>query len=187
MEGQSFDSRAFPRLRYRLRHCYRMDGTGHEATLASRPRYIRRGASIHGTHSPNITKNIIIFSMKFQTNINVKLFQIENLFCLGSPLSVFLALRTRTPTSRLDVMPKGLCKRFYNIFHWSDPVAYRMEPLLERGYSKIDPVLILPYGGVDSQVIEPPPSITSGEQAISPPGKNIHDPISPLLRPDLRQ
>ncbi|XP_043278278.1 phospholipase DDHD1-like isoform X2 [Venturia canescens] len=96
-------------------------------------------------------------------------FTIENLFCLGSPLSVFLALRTRTPTTRLDVMPKGLCKRFYNIFHWSDPVAYRMEPLLERGYSKIDPVLILPYGGVDSQVIETPPTIASGEQAISSP------------------
>jgi len=84
--------------------------------------------------------------------------QIENLFCLGSPLSVFLALRTRTPSNRLDVMPQSLCKRFYNIFHWSDPVAYRMEPLLERGYSKIEPVLIPPYGGVDGQQIPQSPS-----------------------------
>ncbi|XP_031843425.1 phospholipase DDHD1 isoform X2 [Nomia melanderi] len=96
-------------------------------------------------------------------------FPIENLFCLGSPLSVFLALRTRSPSNKTDVMPQGLCKRFYNIFHWSDPVAYRMEPLLERGYSKIEPVLIPPYGGVDGQQMEQsPPSISGADQTFSP-------------------
>ncbi|KAG7204893.1 hypothetical protein KM043_005291 [Ampulex compressa] len=92
-------------------------------------------------------------------------FPIENLFCLGSPLSVFLALRTRAPSNSLDVMPQGLCKRFYNIFHWSDPVAYRMEPLLERGYSKIEPVLIPPYGGGEGQQMEQsPPSMSNVDQ-----------------------
>lgn len=93
--------------------------------------------------------------------------QIENLFCLGSPLSVFLALRTRTPSNRLDLMPEYLCNRFYNIFHWSDPVAYRMEPLLERGYSKIEPILIPPHGGVDSQPVDPPQPqpMTNGDQS----------------------
>ncbi|KAK2581696.1 hypothetical protein KPH14_002183 [Odynerus spinipes] len=96
-------------------------------------------------------------------------FPIENLFCLGSPLSVFLALRTRSPSNKLDVMPQGLCKRFYNIFHWSDPVAYRMEPLLERGYSKIEPVVIPPYGGgVDDLQIEPS-SVPNADQNLSPP------------------
>ncbi|XP_020282078.1 phospholipase DDHD1-like [Pseudomyrmex gracilis] len=96
-------------------------------------------------------------------------FPIENLFCLGSPLSVFLALRTRAPSNRLDVMPQSLCKRFYNIFHWSDPVAYRMEPLLERGYSKIEPVLIPPYGGVDGQQIPPSPSLLNTIDPTLPP------------------
>ncbi|XP_039302029.1 phospholipase DDHD1 isoform X2 [Solenopsis invicta] len=112
-------------------------------------------------------------------------FPIENLFCLGSPLSVFLALRTRAPSNRLDVMPQGLCKRFYNIFHWSDPVAYRMEPLLERGYSKIEPVLIPPYGGVDGQqMLQSPSSLNSVDPTLpdtddkddslvgSPPNRN---------------
>lgn len=99
-------------------------------------------------------------------------FTIENLFCLGSPLSVFLALRTRTPSNRLDIMPPSLCKRFFNIFHWSDPVAYRMEPLLVRGYSKVEPVLILPYGGVDGQPIEqPPPSLPNIEPTMPNSGK----------------
>ncbi|XP_026668431.1 phospholipase DDHD1-like [Ceratina calcarata] len=91
-------------------------------------------------------------------------FPIENLFCLGSPLSVFLALRTPL-SNKTDVMPQGLCKRFYNIFHWSDPVAYRMEPLLEREYSKIEPVLIPPYGGGEGQQAEQPaPTITNADQ-----------------------
>ncbi|KOX67921.1 Phospholipase DDHD1, partial [Melipona quadrifasciata] len=94
-------------------------------------------------------------------------FPIENLFCLGSPLSVFLVLRTPSPSNKTDVMPQGLCKRFYNIFHWSDPVAYRMEPLLERGYSKIEPVLIPPYGGVDDQQTEQSP------QTMSNPDQNF--------------
>ncbi|KAK9300164.1 hypothetical protein QLX08_007080 [Tetragonisca angustula] len=94
-------------------------------------------------------------------------FPIENLFCLGSPLSVFLVLRTPSPSNKTDVMPQDLCKRFYNIFHWSDPVAYRMEPLLERGYSKIEPVLIPPYGGVDDQQTEQSP------QTMSNPDQNF--------------
>lgn len=99
--------------------------------------------------------------------------QIENLFCLGSPLSVFLALRTRAPSNRLDLMPEHLCKRFYNIFHWSDPVAYRMEPLLEKGYSKVEPVPIPPHGG-DSHIDQLQPStVTNGDQSNPQSGKSI--------------
>lgn len=103
--------------------------------------------------------------------------QIENLFCLGSPLSVFLALRTRTPSNKLDLMPEYLCNKFYNIFHWSDPVAYRMEPLLERGYSKIEPVCIPPHGGTDLQSIEQnqPPLIGNGDQSNPQSGNFIFD------------
>ncbi|XP_014484947.1 PREDICTED: phospholipase DDHD1-like [Dinoponera quadriceps] len=112
-------------------------------------------------------------------------FPIENLFCLGSPLSVFLALRTRTPSNRLDVMPQGLCKRFYNIFHWSDPVAYRMEPLLERGYSKIEPVLIPPYGGVDGQQsMERSPSSFNNGDPVLPPTETDDKDDSPVGTPN---
>ncbi|XP_071637489.1 phospholipase DDHD1 isoform X2 [Temnothorax longispinosus] len=113
-------------------------------------------------------------------------FPIENLFCLGSPLSVFLALRTRTPSNRLDVMPQSLCKRFYNIFHWSDPVAYRMEPLLERGYSKIEPVLIPPYGGVDDQQMPQSPSSLNNVDPPLPPTETDDKDDSPVDSPPNR-
>lgn len=75
-------------------------------------------------------------------------FQIDNLFCLGSPLSVFLALRMRNPQAPGHVetiLPPFLCSSFYNVFHPSDPVAYRMEPLLLRDYSRIAPLQIQAY------------------------------------------
>ncbi|XP_046741833.1 phospholipase DDHD1-like isoform X1 [Diprion similis] len=106
-------------------------------------------------------------------------FPIENLFCLGSPLSVFLALRTRAPSNRIGVMPQDLCKRFYNIFHWSDPVAYRMEPLLERGYSRVEPVLIPPYGGVDGQPCEQSPSSSNAVDSNLPSAESDERDESP--------
>ena len=53
-------------------------------------------------------------------------FQLENLFCLGSPLAVFLALRGIRPQgtgSTEHFLPAGTCKRLFNIYHPSDPVV----------------------------------------------------------------
>lgn len=73
---------------------------------------------------------------------NFCVFQIDNLFCLGSPLSVFLALRMRDPQAPGQVetiLPPSLCKKFYNVFHPTDPVAYRCE------YFYIKPTSILSF------------------------------------------
>ncbi|XP_039296596.1 phospholipase DDHD1 [Nilaparvata lugens] len=72
-------------------------------------------------------------------------FEVENFFCLGSPLSVFLALRYPRGQHGYHLFPPNLCRRLYNIFHLSDPVAYRLEPLVVRDYSKIAPIQIRPY------------------------------------------
>ncbi|XP_036448816.1 phospholipase DDHD1 isoform X2 [Colossoma macropomum] len=72
-------------------------------------------------------------------------FKVENYFCMGSPLAVFLALRGIRPgnTGYQDhIMPKSICQRLFNIFHPTDPVAYRLEPLVLKHYSNIAPVQI---------------------------------------------
>ncbi|XP_050989788.1 phospholipase DDHD1 isoform X2 [Labeo rohita] len=72
-------------------------------------------------------------------------FKVENFFCMGSPLAVFLALRGIRPgnTGEQDhIMPKSICRRLFNIFHPTDPVAYRLEPLVLKHYSNITPVQI---------------------------------------------
>ncbi|XP_062596955.1 phospholipase DDHD1-like [Saccostrea cucullata] len=77
-------------------------------------------------------------------------FTIENMFCLGSPLAVFLALRGFRPQGKgtLDhIMPSSLCKRLFNIYHPYDPVAYRLEPLILKHYSTIMPLPIHRFDG----------------------------------------
>ncbi len=68
-------------------------------------------------------------------------FQTENLFLLGSPLGVFLAMRGVRPAgtgNQEHILPKHLCKNLFNIFHPSDPIAYRIEPLIIVSWSFAD-------------------------------------------------
>ncbi|VDN16585.1 unnamed protein product [Dibothriocephalus latus] len=51
---------------------------------------------------------------------------LENLFCVGSPLPVYLALRGVRPDSSSSpdkVMPRYLCRHIFNVFHPSDPAV----------------------------------------------------------------
>ncbi|XP_036438312.1 phospholipase DDHD1b [Colossoma macropomum] len=72
-------------------------------------------------------------------------FKVENFFCMGSPLAVFLALRGVRPSTngtQDHILPRSICQRLFNIFHPTDPVAYRLEPLVLKHYSNIAPVQI---------------------------------------------
>ncbi|XP_058469499.1 phospholipase DDHD1b [Solea solea] len=72
-------------------------------------------------------------------------FKVENFFCMGSPLAVFLALRGIRPGNngtQDHILPTTICKHLFNIFHPTDPVAYRLEPLILKHYSNITPVQI---------------------------------------------
>uniref|UniRef100_A0A8C7IUL0 DDHD domain containing 1b n=1 Tax=Oncorhynchus kisutch TaxID=8019 RepID=A0A8C7IUL0_ONCKI len=72
-------------------------------------------------------------------------FKVENFFCMGSPLAVFLALRGIRPGNNVTqdhILPKSICQRLFNVFHPTDPVAYRLEPLILKNYSNISPVQI---------------------------------------------
>ncbi|CAH8489511.1 unnamed protein product [Schistosoma rodhaini] len=70
---------------------------------------------------------------------------LENLFCLGSPLGVYLVLRGIRPgpfQTQDSILPRKICRRIFNIYHPADPVAYRLEPLILKYYSTIQPALI---------------------------------------------
>ncbi|XP_060938771.1 phospholipase DDHD1 [Limanda limanda] len=72
-------------------------------------------------------------------------FKVDNFFCVGSPLAVFLALRGIRPGTSCHqdhILPTPLCSRLFNVFHPTDPVAYRLEPLILKHYSNIAPVQI---------------------------------------------
>uniref|UniRef100_H0ZS91 DDHD domain-containing protein n=1 Tax=Taeniopygia guttata TaxID=59729 RepID=H0ZS91_TAEGU len=59
--------------------------------------------------------------------------------------ALFLALRGIRPGSsgsQDHILPRTICNRLLNIFHPTDPVAYRLEPLILKHYSNISPVQI---------------------------------------------
>ncbi|XP_075700287.1 phospholipase DDHD1 isoform X3 [Rhinoderma darwinii] len=79
------------------------------------------------------------------SNAPVLKFKVENFFCMGSPLAVFLALRGIRPGNRgtqEHILPRSICNRLFNVFHPADPVAYRLEPLILKHCSNIAPVQI---------------------------------------------
>ncbi|CAN0260314.1 unnamed protein product [Discosporangium mesarthrocarpum] len=79
---------------------------------------------------------------------------VENVFCLGSPIGMFLMIRGQHRSLGKDFQLPG-CKRLFNIFHPYDPVAFRLEPLLcgsvgERkgvGWSCRDPEILPTWTG----------------------------------------
>uniref|UniRef100_A0A8D2GVL7 DDHD domain-containing protein n=1 Tax=Urocitellus parryii TaxID=9999 RepID=A0A8D2GVL7_UROPR len=118
-------------------------------------------------------------------------FKVENFFCMGSPLAVFLALRGIRPGntgSQDHILPREICNRLLNIFHPTDPVAYRLEPLTLKHYSNISPVQIhwyntsnpLPYEHMKPNFLNPAkePTLISENEGIS----TIPNPMtSPIL------
>ena len=110
------------------------------------------------------------------------MFRIENFFCLGSPLAVFLSLRWRDPQNQEyheHILPRSLCKYLYNVYHPCDPVGYRVEPIFMKFYSQIEPIHLfgadepnkVPYSELPLQPLQAPRK-TDGD---------ITDPAASLL------
>lgn len=71
-------------------------------------------------------------------------FPVAKFFALGSPIAMFLTIRGIEHLSRDFQLPT--CPAVYNIFHPFDPVAYRMEPLINPDI-KQKPVLMPHHKG----------------------------------------
>jgi len=80
-------------------------------------------------------------------------------FAVGSPLGMFLSIRLsqrgqcaaryfRGLDVRWPVASIGRGWRFFNIFHPDDPIAYRVEPLLNPEYKDTPPKVVLHRGGL---------------------------------------
>ncbi|KAA3673149.1 phospholipase DDHD1 [Paragonimus westermani] len=100
---------------------------------------------------------------------------LENFFCLGSPLPVFLTLRGIRPGSYVtqdNVLPRRLCPRIFNIYHPADPVAYRLEPLVLKHYSSIQPAVIHRADASDKPDYDDMPLVTYSGKEIRRRGRN---------------
>ncbi|GCB73427.1 hypothetical protein scyTo_0002539 [Scyliorhinus torazame] len=71
-------------------------------------------------------------------------FEPDNFFALGSPIGMFLTVRGLEKIDENYRLPT--CKRFFNVYHPLDPVAYRMEPMILPDLC-IKPVLVPHHKG----------------------------------------
>lgn len=79
-------------------------------------------------------------------------FSTENFFCIGSPLGLYQLINGQSINN--DNLTSNI-RAFYNIFHPSDPVSYRIEPLVEPKAASLIPDTV-PYtrGGLTSGIQE---------------------------------
>lgn len=68
-------------------------------------------------------------------------FDVNHFFVFGSPLGLVLAAR-KLSNKTLDI---PACTQLYNLFHLTDPVATRIEPLLCKQFKFIQPCMIPRY------------------------------------------
>ena len=73
-------------------------------------------------------------------------FAVDNAFLLGSPCAVFLMIRNQRKPLSQDFSLNG-CSRVFNIFHPYDPVAYRIEPLLDPKNADVEPRIMTHWNG----------------------------------------
>lgn len=89
-----------------------------------------------------------LLSQQKEADSDYKLdFEVENLFCVGSPVGMFEVLKQKNIKPRSEVNDSEIkldsnfsspkCKNMYNIFHPCDPVSYRMEPLVDTKFADL--------------------------------------------------
>ncbi|CAH1183000.1 unnamed protein product [Ceutorhynchus assimilis] len=72
-------------------------------------------------------------------------FQPQAFFALGSPIGMFVTVRGLHKLGENFALPT--CPAFFNVFHPYDPVAYRIEALINPESAKLKPVLIPHHKG----------------------------------------
>ncbi|KAG5674108.1 hypothetical protein PVAND_004093 [Polypedilum vanderplanki] len=73
------------------------------------------------------------------------IFDVQNFFALGSPIGMFVTIRGIDKLGLEFRLPT--CNSFFNIFHPYDPVAYRIEALVNPELSTVPPSLIPHHKG----------------------------------------
>uniref|UniRef100_A0A6P7GDF1 Protein retinal degeneration B-like n=1 Tax=Diabrotica virgifera virgifera TaxID=50390 RepID=A0A6P7GDF1_DIAVI len=73
-------------------------------------------------------------------------FEVSDVFMFGSPLALVLAYRKiSSQDDKTNNITRPTCLQVYNLFHPTDPVAARLEPLLSARFSILPPVNISRY------------------------------------------
>ncbi|KAL1501307.1 hypothetical protein ABEB36_006651 [Hypothenemus hampei] len=81
-----------------------------------------------------------------ETSNNRLDFEVSDFFLFGSPLALVLAFRRLSCLEeKSGSIPRPICHQVYNLFHPTDPVAARLEPLISARFSILAPMNVPRY------------------------------------------
>eukprot|EP01135_Chromosphaera_perkinsii_P006050 Nk52_evm4s386 gene=Nk52_evmTU4s386 len=69
-------------------------------------------------------------------------FSVDKFFSVGAPIGLIVSFKRTMDPNKIY---KPRCGQFYNIYHSVDPVAFRVEPLLDESFASIKPVVLPRY------------------------------------------
>ncbi|XP_050022693.1 protein retinal degeneration B [Dermacentor andersoni] len=73
-------------------------------------------------------------------------FEVSDFFMFGSPIALVMAYRKMLSFDDKNApLPRPQCSQVYNLFHPTDPLAARLEPLLSARFSQLPPVNVPRY------------------------------------------
>ncbi|KAM3160598.1 DDHD domain-containing protein [Lachancea thermotolerans] len=95
-------------------------------------------------------------------------FEVHNFFSIGSPVGVFkLIQKTRIGQQKNSrgKFEELKCQNYFNIYHMCDPVAYRVEPLVDRCFANFQPTYVPHWSSNDitAKVLEIGGSLISSD------------------------
>ncbi|XP_060520907.1 protein retinal degeneration B [Cylas formicarius] len=72
-------------------------------------------------------------------------FEVSDFFLFGSPLALVLAYRKISANEKSVSIARPSCLQVYNMFHPTDPVASRLEPLISARFAILPPINVSRY------------------------------------------
>ncbi|XP_076472985.1 protein retinal degeneration B-like [Babylonia areolata] len=122
------------------------------STRQAASRGARHLSASHGPADPGGSRRTSSVSF-FDGGLAQLDFEVSELFMLGSPLALVLAYRRAffgegavgAGGGGGVAMGRPACHQVYNLFHSSDPVAVRLEPLLSDCFKHVQPVNVSRY------------------------------------------
>ncbi|XP_077991944.1 triacylglycerol hydrolase DDHD2-like isoform X2 [Glandiceps talaboti] len=110
--------------------------------------YLHSTTSVHIDYTPGLTvrgTSAVLGIGQPLVKYPQLVFKPSCFFAVGSPIGMFLTVRGVETIGEDSKLPT--CDGFFNIFHPFDPVAYRIEPLINATFSSIKPVLMPHHKG----------------------------------------
>lgn len=93
--------------------------------------------------------SLVVFDILSRQNEHALDFDVTNYFSIGSPVGVFKLIQKTKIGPQLGTennsdggTDRPKCRDLYNIYHVCDPIAYRMEPLIDKSMSQFQQVYL---------------------------------------------